>query len=387
MYIQQIVFIKFLAAATVVIYHYGINIYPFNLYPFNQLIPIGPIAVSFFFALSGFILAFVYYHKEKPGIEIKKFYASRFARIYPMFLIALVPCVIYSFGTSNNGISALILNILLLQSLIPPYPLTFNPPAWALSVEMVFYILFPFILLFILKYGKKRFLIAAITLWIISQMIHGILLNGIYRGFPSKIHDFLYYSPLLHLNTFVLGCYFGSYFKDRKKQDMNKYLNFGVLLFSIAGIIFVLLIRKDVSTILGVKIALTNGMLAPLFLLFVLSLARDKTIITGILKNKYLAMLGESSYCMYILQFPVKDFFYNISYRLIDASDHQRFYLYFLTLVIASVFFHTLIESQLRKVIISFFQSDTYKQPVINCTLKAEVSRFNKFSKSSTAID
>src|ERR1700735_2917530 len=47
------------------------------------------ISVSFFFLLSGYVLSLVYL---RPGqrVEKRRFFAARFARVYPLFLLTLV---------------------------------------------------------------------------------------------------------------------------------------------------------------------------------------------------------------------------------------------------------------------------------------------------------
>src|SRR6202789_3423392 len=48
-----------------------------------------PVSVSFFFLLSGYVLSMVYLRDGKP-VERRKFFAARFARIYPLYFVMLV---------------------------------------------------------------------------------------------------------------------------------------------------------------------------------------------------------------------------------------------------------------------------------------------------------
>ena len=54
-----------------------------------KLGPIGGIAVSFFFVLSGFILVYVY-KGRLTGSTTPKFYFTRFARIWPLHIACLL---------------------------------------------------------------------------------------------------------------------------------------------------------------------------------------------------------------------------------------------------------------------------------------------------------
>ena len=55
----------------------------------GKLIHLGYSQVSFFFLLSGYILAFVYLRDNRP-IAARKFFLARFARIYPLLFLALL---------------------------------------------------------------------------------------------------------------------------------------------------------------------------------------------------------------------------------------------------------------------------------------------------------
>ena len=61
---------------------------------FTNVLSEGFLGVGFFFILSGFILALNYKDKfRKKTISLKKFYISRFARIYPMHFITLLAAI------------------------------------------------------------------------------------------------------------------------------------------------------------------------------------------------------------------------------------------------------------------------------------------------------
>ena len=113
--------------------------------------PIGGVAVSFFFVLSGFILVYVY--KDRlTSKAIRKFYFTRFARIWPLHAVCLL------------------LIAMLLPSHLPPtdfpwirafshwtliqswYPAVYwigcyNGVSWSISAEAFFYLVFPWLLL------------------------------------------------------------------------------------------------------------------------------------------------------------------------------------------------------------------------------------------------
>jgi peptidoglycan/LPS O-acetylase OafA/YrhL len=87
MRIEQLTFTRFIAAVSIVIFHFGSGRFPLNiLYPqfiFKQ----ANVSVSYFFILSGFVMI-VAYHKNS-NIDFIAYMKNRFARIYPVYFIAI----------------------------------------------------------------------------------------------------------------------------------------------------------------------------------------------------------------------------------------------------------------------------------------------------------
>ncbi len=346
--IEQITFTRFIAALTVVFFHYGANVYPLNTYPLNKLLLIGPISVSYFFALSGFIMALVYYRPHTVYFDKVSYWIARFARIFPVYILALLLVVPFKFGSKHNEMVAIFLNIFCLQSWLPPYPTTFNYPGWSLSVEAFFYIAFPFLIRVVSKRSFKSITYLTVLFWVLSQIIHVIIINNFYNGYPSKSHDIIHHLPFLHLNTFILGVVVGIWFvRYYQQNNTNQLKNFVILAASFALIVLSLVYRK--GHYFGVKVMLTNGLLAPLFLLFILSLSRDNTVISRILRNRWAVLLGEASFSLYILQFPIY-MFYNrfIRMRIATYTNEINFLIYVIFLIVVSVVTFKLIESPSR---------------------------------------
>ena len=57
---------------------------------FSNLLYFGFIGVPFFFVLSGFVLAYTYREMQTRQSR-RDFWLARFARIYPMYLLGLIP--------------------------------------------------------------------------------------------------------------------------------------------------------------------------------------------------------------------------------------------------------------------------------------------------------
>ena len=132
-----------MAAMAVVLFHV-----PFTLTRTVgwTVLPDGPLGVSFFFILSGFILSHVY---GGTRFGVANFYRKRLARIYPLHVLTLLAWIVLFFGQWGNSlpdrVNSGIANVLLLHAFFsgPLFNLGYNAVSWSISVEAFFYLLFP----------------------------------------------------------------------------------------------------------------------------------------------------------------------------------------------------------------------------------------------------
>lgn len=353
MQLDQITFTRFIAALTVVFFHYGQSIFPANIAFLFENVTAGPIAVGYFYVLSGFIMAIAYYQpnpEKQLSINKRKYWIARFARIYPVYLLALLIIVAAKYKTLGDDWLALPLNILLLQSWIPGYPITLNTPGWSLSVEAFFYFIFPFLLFWVYKYGAKRLILLSIIFWIASQFVLLGLLNTEAYAPKTLLHDLIYYNPLMHLNTFIMGLLCGVYFKKQKDNAFMKNNSFW-LFFSFALIFSLIWGRPHLEEFFGYKIAFTNGLLSPFFLLFIVLLASNKGVIATVFSHPWLILLGEASYSLYILQKPIHGLYDKIIVPRLHVTETIHFYIFLIALIVVSIVSYKYFEKPARKAI------------------------------------
>lgn len=350
MQINQITFTRFIAALTVVFFHYGSHAFPATLSWINDSVMAGPIAVNYFYVLSGFIMAIAYYQIQPTSpLNKKRYWIARFARIYPVYLVALLLMVIASSHELSEKPLALPLHLGMLQAWIPGYPMTLNNPGWSLSVEAFFYLCFPFLLALVYRSGLKYLVTLCIVLWVGSQYI---LLSGInspeYTG-KGLLHDFVYYHPLMHINAFIAGLLCGVMFK--RNADSLRSPHPAWLLGSLLLIILLLEGRPFFETILGIKLAYTNGLIAPAFLLFIWLLAATKGRIQTWLSHPFLILLGEASFSLYILQKPVFGLYNRILEPRLGLNHIADFYGALILLIVISIVSYKLFETPARLLI------------------------------------
>lgn len=166
----------------------------------------GLMAMSCFFMLSGFVITW----SAKPGERVTSYWRRRVVKIFPSHAVtwALAMLLFASVFTTNNGI----LNLFLIDTWFSD--MTFwggaNGPAWSLNAEMLFYVLFPFLLVPIKRIAENRLwlwaagmvLLAAVaclfTLWVIPD-------TPAFDQVSIPQFWFVYLFPPMRLFEFVLG--------------------------------------------------------------------------------------------------------------------------------------------------------------------------------------
>ena len=132
------------------------------------LIDAAWVALSAFFAISGFVLARRYRNTVWSRDALARFAAARFGRIYPVYflsLLILLPIIAEAMRQDELGSPAeragLLLNyVLLLQGWHWP-SVSWNTPAWSLSCEVFFYACAPIVVLLVRVTSWPRVLATA----------------------------------------------------------------------------------------------------------------------------------------------------------------------------------------------------------------------------------
>lgn len=335
--IDQLTFTRFIAAFSIVVLHFGARAFPFNVDNISFIFKQASTAVSYFFILSGFVMIIAYNNKSK--IESVEYIKSRFARIYPIYLLAILILLIYYALSNNINFENLLLNIFLIQAWQAEKALTFNPAGWSLSVEFFFYLLFPFLFNKVYKkFSYKKIIWFISIFWIISQFSFHFM---IYYNWPVNGSN-MYCFPLMHLNAFLAGNMAGLFYLN---NDKIKSKNFDL---PILAVIFLIILAFKFPFGLNYH----NGMLALLFVPFIVLVSLNNGLITTIFKNKVFIFLGEISYGIYILQFPISAWisdFRLLKYLNIEKASNLNFYIKLVALLVLSSLSYIYIEKPIRE--------------------------------------
>ena len=177
-HISSIDGLRAIAVTAVVLYHLGI-----------AWIPGGFLGVDLFFVISGYVITRLILDSinQSSALDLRSFYAARLRRIYPGFLFMVICTIIFIGVWAPEAIKRFLsdlpyaltgsINWLLVARHQDYFETVGRPPllqhTWSLAVELQFYLIWPIILLTVLKYfGKKN--IARIAL--IIAMVSGTTL-------------------------------------------------------------------------------------------------------------------------------------------------------------------------------------------------------------------
>lgn len=234
--------IRGLAALSVVFAHY-LNIFQSSAkttlieYGPLRLIVAGNEAVLLFFLLSGFVLSLPFLKgRDINLLNYRDFAIKRIARIYLPYLVAIlltIVCNYLFYKGSIHGLSdwfnarwsqpitleAIIQHIIFLGE----YPKQFNVVSWSLVEELRISLIFPIIMIIVLKSNWKGIFGLSVALYFLSILIR-VVFGSEYDPIANTIH----YSVI-----FVIGALIAKY-KDA-------IINYTITLTKIKKILFVVI--------------------------------------------------------------------------------------------------------------------------------------------------
>ncbi len=308
--------LRFVAALAVVVSHFMANRVVPRYDAAVGFLDGGRTAVSLFFVLSGFVLA-LNYPSVQGRAQLRRFYVARFSRIYPMVLLALVvstPTVLYALSAPDCLLqwysvdsaagpklaASLIAQLTMLTAWFPLAAINqpWNGPAWSVSCEVFFYLLFP--LLIAALAGRRLRVLAAVVLS--GWAAQAAWIWGVRAVLPANRGGFVVSQfPVTHLFEFVLGICAAVWFARSGRQWLEAPgRRRMVLAVALTGIVVLSAARLSDPRYL---------LMSPLFALLVLGLATRPAAGGSWLAWPLLVLLGESSYALYLLHVPLMHLF------------------------------------------------------------------------------
>jgi len=256
--------------------------------PLQAIMRGGYLAVPTFFVLSGFVLARTYACTPWNPVNVWKYLVGRFARVYPVYVLSLLivlPFIVRAKDQPKGWLVAM--HLTLMQGwFVGHYTVGWNTPAWTLSCELFFYLMFPLLIVPMKKFGWVRTIGAALLACAMPKVM---LAYG--------VSDLL--KPIIHLADFLMGIAVARAFDlltERSVAPTGKWLYRTGLLGTAAIIGYAQFLPRSVSMI---------TLLRPMNAVLLLGLGLGGGWIARVLSTRPIVYLGKASYGMYILHIPI----------------------------------------------------------------------------------
>ena len=359
--------VRFVLALWIVVYH---QMPPVETPAIVAVLHTGYTAVTAFFVLSGFVLAYNYdLDRLSSSVARWRFAGARFSRIYPAYLVGLLLMVPFEIYRLASGIQmhppwvqygGFVLNVLLLQAWVPYTALTWNFPGWSLSNEALFYASFPFLGAWLWRLQRTSLLLWALAgLWLLSCVapLFAVWVPAYHWGdlaattleIPGDASiwaNIIRYNPLLRLPEFCAGIVLARlYGAISPTHWLQKY---GTAM-AITALALTLLSLSNAQHI--PYPLMHNGLLLPLFAALIFGLALGNGWLAHGLSRPSVQLLGNASYSMYILHVPVYAWLGILFRRLLGQAPEgwMWFLTYVFTVIVASCIFFKWAEEPMHR--------------------------------------
>lgn len=277
-----------ICAILVVVFHINITNSINDLSFFKS----GYLFVEFFFILSGFVLAHSNINKEKNSFGA--FVRSRALRIFPLHIAILFFLIMVELSkllaerhglsfntqafTADKGYKEIIPNLLLLQSWTKfTYNLSFNTPAWSISIEFYTYLIFYMTLSAGKTWGAITWAALSIAMFLITFTGSNVIVSEVSRG----------------VSCFFLGslCYL---IYSKAKFYINRIDdNF---MFTILEFMLI----SSIVTVLTIKPEYKYPIAVTLFAFSIFIFSFERGFVSKILSTRGFVHLGKLSYSIYM---------------------------------------------------------------------------------------
>jgi peptidoglycan/LPS O-acetylase OafA/YrhL len=336
--------LRFFAALSVVVFHV-VSARSGDALEFDGFIKElaigGYSAVTFFFILSGFILTYAHAgpsEVDHPDIKPSTFWRLRFARIVPAYFLGLLlglPLLVDFLQSSAPALEKAVgpvLALFFLQAWWPPVAEIWNYPAWSLSVEAVFYALFPWLSLASARLSRRRLFLVGYALIAVTTACRAVP--------PIAGNPLVQHFPLFHLPLFIFGMALGRQFMFGREMSPQSH----AAMFGLGVVALVLLFGFGSSLPSWTR---RDPVLVLVFSLIILGGARPAGVVRP-LSLPLLVLLGEASYSIYILHVPIRLWWEGLEFGLPNPVNLS---LYFGVLLVVSILSFQCVEKPLRKLL------------------------------------
>lgn len=187
----SITILRGLAATAVFFYHYHVGALLSGIFQLSFLEFIDRIgalyAVPLFFLISGFCIHLSQLRfmsgNDRGVFSVRDYYTRRFWRIYPAYFVALLfSCVALLMSGRSITIPDFLTHLFLLQGFSVAYFNSINLVLWTISIEVLFYLLYP--VWYFMRQRLGLHVALLISFLVSLSSCAAIYLSGVEQSFP-----------------------------------------------------------------------------------------------------------------------------------------------------------------------------------------------------------
>jgi len=275
--------------------------------PATVLLIIGRSALSFFFVLSGFVMAW----SARLGDTASAFWRRRAARIYPTHVLTWCAALILIF--SNGGtVSAgdAVTNLFLLHTWVPNFAVnnSVNVVSWSLSCEVFFYLCFPLLYRFLQRIPIQRLwvstagtVLAVIALPWVTSMVFASRPKFLPFDVTYDQYWFVYLFPLARVLEFVLGILLALVVREGRWLKVRFWY-----------VVVSLLVAYPLADKVPYLYSITAVLIIPVALLVLAGAGADIRGSSSLVRGRLAVKLGDVTFAFYMVHLLVLTYAYQL---------------------------------------------------------------------------
>lgn len=363
LYIQSL---RGFAVLSVVLYHV-----------FPSYFANGFLGVDIFFVISGYLIT-----KSLKKYDLISYFKARFLRIYPVLLI-VISLFLILFSIKFNYIETIsyveqsvfgllgVSNISYFLSNNYFSVFDFKPllNLWSLSLEIQFYLIFPFLYL-IIKQNFKISIIFFFISFVFSILAISVLPKASFYLLPFRFWEFM-------IGSFAIYIISRQYFRYAFVYKHSKT----VLLLMLSIVILFSQIDPFTHDFINGHPGLFSFIICLLSLAYILLAIYSNSNTQGFI-FKILKIIGDRSYIIYLVHYPLIYFFDFTDSKIVD------YFLYFLFCLIISEFIYVMIDQRnyIKRSIASFYISLTIFISIFSTYLTIFIAQNDSVVNNALAV-
>lgn len=309
----------------------------------------GWMSTSFFFLLSGFMLAYLYWGEDgKITTKPRRFLFLRLSRIYPIHILVMVVLLVMGIKGmiwfDNRSfwdlVSSFLSTLTLTQAWYPPYVPVWSWPSWNLSAIVFLYCISPWLMLVLgkLSLKKMKLLLAALPfISLIPTLIYIVIRQmGHDQGTNGSI--FIGSLPLFWVAHFVAGMLLTKVFSISRfipssVNPKHSWISLG----DVCLLAVIILACSNIASSFDLRNFFRHGAMMPLYLIIILDLARGKGLASRIFSLPGMGFIGETGFSIFIWQAVIMQLCFAMLHANPALALHQLWMIIGGTVVIAII--------------------------------------------------